>query len=389
MERVQYYENLKAIQAAAPPHLRALIVGGGPSRPLNQAAIESNIRYASELFITENIPFRTLFADGDPDSKTVQCQRPNKMLYYRKPDVPKIDGPSVLPKIQKELTILAENASRAPNTPIFIYFTGHGSSDESSNFNNNKFDLWGKSAFTVKDFASSLKLFPKNTPVTLVMVQCFSGSFANVLFESGDPKNNLSELNICGFFSGIPQRETAGCTPELNESYYRDFSCYFLAALSGVDRLGRQVIGVDYNNDGIVTMDEAFAYTLINDVSIDTPVCTSDIFLRRFVPTPQEDCFKRSYTEIRKWATPAQLAALDGLYAQLKFANVEPLRNAYELFQKQDINDSSIPATMLIRFINLVQTIVLNHDLQLLPEMNIKNSYYKLLKLEQTNPLIK
>jgi len=387
-ERLRQFEELKTKQASEPPKLRALIVGGGPSRPLNQAAIESNVRYVSELLFLESFPFRTLFTDGDADSKTVQCQRSNKMLYYRKPDVPRIDGPSVLPRIQTELALLSEHANKAPNIPLFIYFTGHGSADSESNFNNNKFDLWAKGAFTVKDFASSLKLFPKNTPITVVMVQCFSGSFANILFDNGDPKGNLTDLNICGFFSGIPQRETAGCTPELNESYYRDFSCYFFAALSGMDRLGKQVSGADYNNDGRVTMDEAFAYTLINDVSIDTPICTSDIYLRRFVPTSQENCFKRPYAEVRKWATPAQLAALDGLYAQLKFSDADPLRKAYDLHQKQGIDDSSIPATMLIRFVNLVQTIVLTHDLQLLPDGKIKNGYLQLIKLEHTNPLV-
>ena len=39
--------------------------------------------------------------------------------------------------------------------------------------------------------------------------------------------------------------------------------------------------GADYNHDGRVGMDEAFAYSLIHDTSIDVPVCTSDIYLRQ------------------------------------------------------------------------------------------------------------
>ena len=51
----------------------------------------------------------------------------------------------------------------------------------------------------------------------------------------------------------------AGCTPEINEAEYQDFSSHFFAALTGRDRVGRAVTGADYNQDRRVSMDEAFA----------------------------------------------------------------------------------------------------------------------------------
>ena len=142
------------------------------------------------------------------------------------------------------------------------------------------------------------------------MVECFSGGFGNLLFQGGDPNGPVTDKDMCGFFASIPDREAAGCTPEVNEANYRDFTSYFFAALSGQDRLGRPVTGADYDHNGKVGMNEAFAYALIHDVSIDTPVCTSDVFLRRFVKTPDDVVFAIPYHDVLRVgrARPARRA---------------------------------------------------------------------------------
>src|SRR5262249_55728495 len=50
--------------------LRALIVGGGPEPEHNQVAIERNVHYVARL-LPPSVTRLTLFADGDPKSKTV------------------------------------------------------------------------------------------------------------------------------------------------------------------------------------------------------------------------------------------------------------------------------------------------------------------------------
>src|SRR5204863_6599210 len=134
---------------------------------------------------------------------------------------------------------------------------------------------------------------------TLVMVQCFSGAFGNVLFEGGDPAAAAVERKIAGFFAAPRERAAAGCTPEVDEAEYHDFTSYFFAALTGRDRVGRKVTGADYNRDGRVGMDEAYAYSLAHDISIDTPTCTSDYFLRRFVPAVDTEVFQSAYASAR------------------------------------------------------------------------------------------
>jgi hypothetical protein len=76
-------------------------------------------------------------------------------------------------------------------------------------------------------------------------------------------------------------------------------------------------------------MDEAFAYSLIHDASIDVPVCTSDVFLRWAEPAADEELFRTPFSTARAWATPAQGAALDELSRSLKLTGEARLGDAY------------------------------------------------------------
>src|SRR5690606_1951746 len=138
----------------------------------------------------------------------------------------------------------------------------------------------------------------------------YSGSFANVIFENGDPKAPLSSRDIVGFFASTKDRVAAGCTPAINEEYYYDFTTYFFAALTGIDRLNRPFQGdADFNKDGKIGLDEAFYWSVINDNSLDVPVAASDVFLERFAPLEGGAWLGTSYQTLLGWASPAQHAA--------------------------------------------------------------------------------
>ena len=162
------------------------------------------------------------------------------------------------------------------------------------------------------------------------MVQCFSGAFGNLIFEDGDPKGAPVRRDVAGFFATIKERVAAGCTSAINEEDYHDFTSYFFAALTGRDRLGRRVSRADYNEDGRIGMDEAYCYTLSHDESIDIPVCTSDVFLRRFVPAKDVEVFQTPYSNVLGWASPAQRAALEGLSSKLHRSGENRLGRAYD-----------------------------------------------------------
>lgn len=345
------------VAAPAPP-LRVLMLGGGPDLPHNQAAIESNVRYVSRL-LPKNAENRVLFFDGKPQSKDVLCEDSGGRQYYRRPQLPRLDGPDTLPAIKAEFQTLAFGPA---SVPVLIYATGHGSPGDET-LDNNDYDLWNGGSLSVKTLAGQIQTLPESTPVTLVMVQCFSGSFGNLLFENGDPNAPLINRDLCGFFAAISARPAAGCTPEINEADYRDFTGYFFAALSGRSRLGKPITGADYNHDGRVGMDEAFAYTLIHDDSIDTPVCTSDVFLRRFVPDAGFSFVQTPWSELTAWATPGQRAALDALSADLHEQGEGRLRDTYALFEKTKVDAEDLPSVHVLRLMRLAKSVVLAHRL--------------------------
>ncbi|HWD37459.1 MAG TPA: hypothetical protein VG944_01305 [Fimbriimonas sp.] len=366
---------------------QALIVGGGPDLRHNQAAIESNVRYVDRL-LPNATPRRILFADGNPDRKEVLCEDENSKDYYRTPQISKIDGAAQRTQVHRELDTISERLSEKPKTPVLLYFTGHGSPNQEGEFDNNSYDLWGDDELSVKDLASSIKTFPEGAAVTLVMVQCFSGSFGNLIFQNGDPKQPLAKQNLCGFFACVSERMAAGCTPAVNEAYYKDFTSYFFAALTGKDRLGRPVIGADYNHDGRVEMDEAYAYTILHDDSIDTPVCTSDVYLRAFVKKPDAETLATPYSQIVRWSTPAQKAALEGLSVQLKMDGEDIPLQAYNEFAHINVQSMDSRDVHLIRFVRLCKSVVLAHELARTGTKEEKDGFRRLTQAEHGNPFL-
>jgi hypothetical protein len=366
--------------------LSALIVGGGPDLENNQVAIESNVRYVDRL-LNPQISRRILFADGNPDTKSVLYEDANGSSYYRRPEIYKIDGPSAIDPFKAECDRLAEEAKSGAADRVLLYFTGHGNGNEPSNYDDNYFDFWNDRKLSVQQLASCIDVLPPKTPVTLVMVQCFSGSFGNLIFQDGDPTKPLSDRPICGFFAAVAPRMAAGCTASIKEVDYHDFTGYFFAALTGEDRMGRPVTGADYKRDGKITMSEAYAYALIHDDSIDTPTCTSDTFLRRFVKIPDADCFAESWSQIRKWATRAQVAALDALSTDVHVTGEYRAKVAYDTFRQVSGNGEDDYTTHLIRFVRLIKSVALAHHLRSSADSVSKARFEQLVSAEDSNPL--
>jgi len=344
--------------------LRVLIVGGGPDLANNQVAIESNVRYVGKL-LPPNTPHTTLFADGNPDRATVLFDDDTRPItdgervldillpasddaasHYRKPNLGlKLDGASRNADIERVFGQIGQEESiNEKNHRLLLYFTGHGSPNQRG-FDNNMYDLWAErrtannreaTNLTVRELARQMARIPNEVPIDIVMVQCFSGAFGNLIFEGGDPNGDLIKRDFAGFFATVNNRVAAGCTSAVNEAEYRDFTSFFFAALTGRDRVGRRINGADYNGDGRIGMDEAYCYTLIHDDSIDVPVCTSDVFLRRFVAGEDREIFQTPYNTMLPWATPAQRTALEALSERLKLSGNDRLSTAFEMRGKID-----------------------------------------------------
>ncbi|BDI33155.1 hypothetical protein CCAX7_52060 [Capsulimonas corticalis] len=379
-----------SIAAHAQAPLRCLIVGGGPDKQYNQVAIESNVRYVQRLLPT-GTKKRVLFTNGSLTAANVQYEDEHQHERYRATTLKSIDGPARLATFQKTFSGLSADAGG----PFLLYFTGHGSPDEDGTYTNNAYDMWADDVLTVDSLSDALDNADASSPTVLVMAQCFSGAFADVVFRSAHTKGPSLRPNFCGFFASVSVRPAAGCTPEVNEADYHDFTSYFFGALSGHDRLGHAVTGADYDRDGRVGMNEAFAYALIHDPSIDTPVSTSDAFVRRYVKTPEPIVFHTAYSDVLKWASPPQAAALEALSKQLGLHGELRLLTAYRTFKQRttDTPDADAPededelTARWIRIVRLAKTIVLAHTLTTGPDEALKTQYAALLQAESANPI--
>lgn len=323
---------------AAP--LYALIVGGGPDVENNAAQIEGHIHFVAGMLPAAARRI-VLFADGKAGHASVSyadlgapadAKRALAILLADNDSAEPIlnrapalgvpmDGPSRSQDFRRALAKLSAQMAKAP-APLLLYFAGHGTQNEKHE-EDTAYDLWDGDALKVRALAAEVARLPRQTPVVLVMAQCFSGAFADVLFRGGDPKGALAEGNVAGFFSATKDREAAGCSYATGREDYQDFSSYFFGALCGHDRFGGAISGADFDGDGAVSLHEAFCYALIHDRSADTPVCTSDVFLKRFAPLPDAAIFGTPYGDAWQAGTPAQRSALDALSRQLGLAGEE------------------------------------------------------------------
>jgi hypothetical protein len=338
--------------SAAP--LRALIVGGGPDPRTDAAQIEGHVHYVASL-LPEATKHVVLFTDGKPDNKTVSypdttpegdarsalstlLPKYNLLspVLLRPPQLGVApDGPSSREAIHRAVGRLLPKAGESKSNPLLLYFAGHGGPNGDRQ-ENTQYDLWDDKSISVHDLSTEIARLSPKTPVVLVMAQCFSGAFANLLYYEGKPGGKLVPQNLVGFFSAQKDREASGCDWSTGEEDYQDFSSYFFGALCGYNRFGHPVQGADADGNGVVTLHEAFCYALGHDDSIDTPVCTSDIFLRRFGAPWDGKVYETPYAKAWQTASPAQRAALDTLSQKLGLAGDDRALAAHDRLTYRD-----------------------------------------------------
>lgn len=317
-----------------------LTIGGGGSPHNNQLSLERNVVFFRRTLADVGLagaPHEVYFASGTEKLRDLQFWDPkleppraNLLLArlfanedglyqsYRPHDLPDLAGPANRASLNQWFATTGQRL--ADGDRLFIYFTGHGGGGRPAR--NTTMDLWFDGGMTVKDFTALLdKLSPK-VQVVLIMVQCHSGGFADVIFKGAAVGPTLAEPSRCGFFATWHDRLAAGCTPDTVEENYKDYTTYFFAALSGKTRLGQAIPPPDYDQDGHTSMAEAHAYVLLTSDTIDIPVCTSDILLRQFSKV-KDDKVKglttpnTKFDELLKLATPDRRAVLEGLSKQL------------------------------------------------------------------------
>lgn len=328
-----------ASRAVAEDHI--LTIGGGYSPTGNQVSLEKNVLYFRRML--EDLGLAAVhhdvfFADGDSPGRDLQFTDPehnlpkaNELLArlfeqtselgyeYRSHQVAGLRGASTRENVERWF---AENANNLKSGDrLIVYFTGHGGKGKKAE--NSHLYLWNQEEIPVEEFTKLLDKLAPQVSVVLVMVQCYSGGFANSIFNAGDSGQGCSEAERCGFFATTQDRSAAGCTPDIDEENYQEYSSHFWAALCGRSRVGEPVAPPDFDGDGRISFAEAHAHALLTSDTIDISVKTSDAYLRAYSKTAAKGVANlltvdSPYSQLAAAASSVDRAVLDGLSTHLK-----------------------------------------------------------------------
>ncbi|MEM6449087.1 MAG: Caspase domain-containing protein [Cyanobacteria bacterium P01_D01_bin.105] len=259
-------------------YFAAVAGGGAPS--YNEIALEKNVLYFQRSLTALGFDPRLtnlFFANGNDGQATVRYLDEQNEQRFKAPDIPNLTGAANYGNTQAWFKAIAQTDKPCP---AFFYFSGHGTYNP-DNEDNNALMLWEETPISVREFTSWLDPLPEEQPFVTMMAQCYSGSFANLIYENGDPDQPVALQTRCGFFATVASRPSVGCTPAVNEADYKDYSSSFFAGLTGRDRTGNPVASADYNQDGQVSYAEAHAFAKVDEETTDWPISTSEAWLQR------------------------------------------------------------------------------------------------------------
>lgn len=272
-----------------------LNVGGGPNPTRNQFSIESNVIWFDKVFkdgefdkvitlfgssgqavrevarldIAESSisPLSRVFENDQLDRTSYQSTRVNS-------DVDQVlNSENLLSLIRSNVESLEDDDS------LTLFFSGHGGRATSDS--GNYLYLWDNTELSLSSIYDATAEISEGVHLRTVFPQCYSGSFTHLAFNN----LNISEgvrpgAPVCGFASVSPDRLSEGCTASINTDEYRDYSSYFMGALTGSDRLGHRLVGdSDIDGDGNVSLREAHLYAMAYGRSTDLPRSSSEEFL--------------------------------------------------------------------------------------------------------------
>ncbi|MGI0494513.1 Caspase domain-containing protein [Alkalinema pantanalense CENA528] len=326
-----------AAQSPQPSHQQFLVLSGGGSPESNEIAIEKNVLYFQRTLKTLGFNPKQAaiwFANGNTGEKTVRFLDKQNEETFKAPEIHHLNGASTVENVKQSLQ------KQQNLKPLFFYFTGHGYHNK-ENENDNAMILWKNRFLTVKKFTKMLDQLPPKKPVVSVMVQCYAGAFANLIYEGGNPKNPVAHHDRCGFFATVKQLPSVGCTPEVNEADYEDYSSSFFAGLSGINRVGQPVESADYDRNGRIAFREAHAFAKVDEQAADLPISTSEAWLQeQLSKTDRDRILEKPINQWLKFARPEQRHVVTTLTQRLKLnpqlsltTNLErnPVKEADEL----------------------------------------------------------
>ena len=256
----------------------AILLNGGHNPSSNYLShlnhIEELTRHLQSLGLPDS-SLHVLSADGSDPGKDLARRDPKPERYRLiegtrlgrrlRPQTELIDTPWSGPKLEAATNASLERTlheiAQAPAPPerVLLFVTDHGTLNQDDPANNN-ISMWHED-LSVRQLGGMLASLPDATSTTMVMSQCYSGSFAELIFdrESAEPSGK-----VCGFFSTTRDRRAYGCYPEGRDR----------------DRIGHAFRFIEALGD-VATTSQAHRRVLESDATPDVPLRSSDLYLHR------------------------------------------------------------------------------------------------------------
>ena len=238
-------------------NIHAVIISGG----INQSS--NNSRYWNDCsFIYQTLRNRygipksnisLLMADGDDPAIDMRSGQSSPLDL----DFDGSDDLELAATRSNVMNTLASLSSQlTENDNLFVFVTDHGGLVNSSL--EPYICLWNYERLYASELGDILDAFNVKT-ITVLLEQCYSGGFVDYI--QGDNRIIMTAASL----------ESSYASNTIN---YDEFCYHWTCAINGEDIYGND-IEADTDNDGYVSMKEAFDYAVLNDDRTETPQYSS------------------------------------------------------------------------------------------------------------------
>jgi len=246
----------------------AILISGGYSRNNNHARYWNDLYYMYKILITYGFTegdIYVLYADGNTPS-AANCNDPENIVETA--DI--IDYSATTNNLRAVFNILSNKMTA--NDLLFIYSTDHGGYIDSNDNGRPDFGepallyLWGESirddVFAGANYLGKITHYKQ---IIVVMEQCYSGGFIGEV-----SRDSCVVITACE-----NTEESWACD---TEGHYDEFVYHFQNALSWRTPYWSDYspVDADSNNDGYISMNEAFVYASNHDSQPETPQLDDD-----------------------------------------------------------------------------------------------------------------
>ncbi|MFO0727705.1 MAG: hypothetical protein U1E65_28255 [Myxococcota bacterium] len=292
--------------AAAGPTL--VIFGGADGPSNNQASIEAQAKALLEVLG----PAQPALLFGGAGTRSVREETPGELDedtgwlgaifgaregvvgHFRATELPAI------PATWKSFKIAIDRGQTNPEGTI-IFGVGHGSGrsqDEAPTLS-----LWTQGGVNLESLASHLDRKKRRGPLAMVLGQCYSGAFADLMYRGADPSAVIAEPTRCVLAAAPADRTASGCTSDVNDPWARAYMREIAEALRDPSS--------DLDQDGQISLAEAHARAMIQDQTTDVPVRSSELYARGLSESDQAP--RLPFQDLLRAADPEERAILSAL----------------------------------------------------------------------------